>query len=113
MAEERTGLHQRIESGEPILVTETSPPLGVDPAPVLVVAKRYARKVHALGVSDNRDRVGMSALVAASFPMTIAALAASLVSSHTWLILVIASWNSVADLTVLSFALWLWHLPCL
>ena len=67
MAEEKTGFHQRIESGEPILVAETSPPLGVDPAPVLDVAKRYAGKVHALGVSDNRDRIGMSALVAASF----------------------------------------------
>ena len=67
MAEEKTGLHQRIESGEPILVAETSPPRGVDPAPVVDLAKRYAGKVHALGVSDNRDRIGMSALVAASF----------------------------------------------
>ncbi len=66
MAEEKTGLHQRIDSGEPILVAETSPPWGVDPAPVVDLAKRYAGKVHALGVSDNRERIGMSALVAAS-----------------------------------------------
>ena len=30
------------------------------------MAKRFAGKVHALGISDNRDRVGMSALAAAS-----------------------------------------------
>lgn len=66
MTKEKTDLHQRIESGGRILVAEVSPPLGSDPAPVRDAAKRYAGKVHALGVSDNRDRVCMSALVAAS-----------------------------------------------
>lgn len=66
MARENTNLHQRIESGRQILVGEVSPPLGSDPAAVREVAKRYAGKVHALGVSDNRDRVCMSALAAAS-----------------------------------------------
>ena len=66
MVEEKTGLHGRIHSGGQILVAEVSPPLGGDPAPVREVAKRYAGKVHALGVSDNRDRARMSALAAAS-----------------------------------------------
>ncbi len=65
MADEKTELHDRIDSGKPILVVEFAPPLGADPGPVRDAAKRYAGKVHALGVSDNRDRVGMSALAAA------------------------------------------------
>ena len=43
-----------------------APPRSADPAPVRAIAKRLIGKVHALGVSDNRDRVSMSALVAAS-----------------------------------------------
>jgi len=66
MAKEKTGLQQRIESGGPIVVAEVSPPSGSDPAPLCEAARRYAGKVHALGVSDNRDRVCMSALAAAS-----------------------------------------------
>ena len=65
MAEGKTQLHRRIESGGTILIAEVSPPTGSDPAPVRELAKRYAGKVHALGVSDNRDRVGMSAVAAA------------------------------------------------
>lgn len=66
MAREKTDLHGRLESDDQILMAEVSPPLGGDPAPVREVAARYAGKVHALGVSDNRDRVAMSALAAAS-----------------------------------------------
>ena len=62
---EKTELHARIDSGKPILVVELAPPLGGDPRPVRDAAKRFAGKVHALGVSDNRDRVAMSALAAA------------------------------------------------
>lgn len=63
---EKTGLHKRITSGKPICIAQMAPPTGSDPAAVHDVAKRYAGKVHALGVSDNRDRVSMSALAAAS-----------------------------------------------
>jgi len=66
MAEEKTELQRRIESGKPILVAEVSPPVSGDPGPVRDRAKRYAGHVHALGVSDNRDGVCMSALAAAS-----------------------------------------------
>ncbi|MGO8752708.1 MAG: methylenetetrahydrofolate reductase [Thermoguttaceae bacterium] len=66
MAQEKTELERRIESGKPLVLAEMAPPCSADPAPVRAVAKRLAGKVHALGVSDNRDRVRMSALVAAS-----------------------------------------------
>ncbi len=66
MAEERTSLDRRIAAGEPILVAEVAPPPTADPAPLVDAARRYAGRVHAVGVSDNRQRVGMSALVAAS-----------------------------------------------
>jgi methylenetetrahydrofolate reductase (NADPH) len=66
MPVEKTGLHSRIDSGRPILLAEVSAPRGADPAPVRALAKRYAGKVHALGVSDNRDGVRMSAMAAAA-----------------------------------------------
>ena len=66
MIEQATSLQERIASGKPILLAEISPPQGADPAPVRDAARRYAGKVHALGVSDNRERVSMSALAAAS-----------------------------------------------
>jgi len=66
MVQERTDLDKRIESGRQIVVAELAPPLCGDPSSVRDVARRYVGKVHALGVSDNRDGVCMSALVAAS-----------------------------------------------
>ena len=66
MPTEKTDLHERINSGKPILLAEVAPPATGDPAAMRSVAQRYAGKVHALGVCDNRDRVGMSALAAAS-----------------------------------------------
>lgn len=66
MAKEKTDLHRRIDSGQQILLAEVSPPPGGDPSPVREAAARYRGKVHALSVSDNRDRVSMSALAAAS-----------------------------------------------
>ena len=48
-------LSAAIASGKPVLVAEISPPQGADPAPVRAMAKRFAGKVHALGISDNRD----------------------------------------------------------
>jgi methylenetetrahydrofolate reductase (NADPH) len=66
MAREKTRLHQRIESGAPILIMEVSPPHSGDAAPLGELARRCAGKVHALGLSDNRDRVCMSALAAAT-----------------------------------------------
>jgi methylenetetrahydrofolate reductase (NADPH) len=65
MTESETGLQARIHSGEPILVVEVTPPKGGDPGPLRASAKRYAGKVHAIGVSDNRHGVCMAALAAA------------------------------------------------
>ena len=61
-----TDLQQRLESGKSVLLAEISPPAEAVPAGVEQFAKRFAGKVHALGISDNRDRVGMAALAAAS-----------------------------------------------
>ena len=66
MALEKTELHKRIESGKQLLLAELSPPKGADPAPLRAAARGFAGKVHALGVSDNRDGVHMAALVAAA-----------------------------------------------
>jgi methylenetetrahydrofolate reductase (NADPH) len=66
VAPPKTSLRQRIESGKPLVLAEISPPAGSDPAPVREAGRRCAGKVHALGISDNRDRVRMSALAAAA-----------------------------------------------
>lgn len=66
MSKPITSLQERITSGKPLLIAEISPPRGADPAPIRELARRCAGKVHALGVSDNRDRVSMAALSAAA-----------------------------------------------
>ena len=70
MSTQATRLEERIASGKPLLLAEITPPQGVDPAPLQAAAKRLVGKVHAVGVSDNRDRVAMSALAAASLLQT-------------------------------------------
>ena len=65
MSKNISALEARIRSGAPILVVEVSPPRGGDPAPLRATAKRFAEKVHAIGVSDNRHGVCMAALAAA------------------------------------------------
>jgi methylenetetrahydrofolate reductase (NADPH) len=64
VANGKSKLHERIESGKPLLLAEMTPPTTSDPAPVRQLARACAGKVHALGVNDNRDRVSMSALAA-------------------------------------------------
>ena len=66
MSTEKTALHQRIESGKPILTAEIAPPSSSDPDLVRSRVKQYAGKVHALGISDNREGTRMSALAAAA-----------------------------------------------
>ena len=65
MADENTNLDRLIDSGESILVAEMTPPRESDAEAVRSCARHYAGKVHALGVSDNRDGIRMSALAAA------------------------------------------------
>lgn len=65
MTSEKTALQQRIESGKPLLIVETAPPKGSNPDGVIALVKKLSGKVHALGISDNRDGVCMSALAAA------------------------------------------------
>ncbi len=61
-----TQLQERIESGKPLLLAEMAPPKSGDPQAFITAAKQYAGQVHALGISDNRDGVRMSALAAAA-----------------------------------------------
>jgi methylenetetrahydrofolate reductase (NADPH) len=66
MIRQAMSLQERIESGQSILLAEISPPRGADAAAVREAATRLSGRVHALGISDNRDRVSMSALAASS-----------------------------------------------
>lgn len=66
MSTANSSLKQRIESDKLIVTAEFNPPQDADPAAVREAARRVAGKVHALGISDNRERVRMSALAAAA-----------------------------------------------
>jgi 5,10-methylenetetrahydrofolate reductase len=70
MTKEKAGtgmsFRKRVESGQQILIAEISPPMSASADDVRATAQRYAGKVHALGVSESRNQVGMSALAAAS-----------------------------------------------
>jgi methylenetetrahydrofolate reductase (NADPH) len=57
---------ERLASGERLLLAGVSPPEGADPAPLKEAARQMAGKVHALSVSDNFEKVAMSALAAAA-----------------------------------------------
>jgi methylenetetrahydrofolate reductase (NADPH) len=60
-----TGLKDRIESGKPILLAEVTPPGNSDSREMSARARLFRNKVHALGISDNRDGIFMSAMTAA------------------------------------------------
>lgn len=66
MTEIESRFQATIRSGAPVLVVEITPPKGGEPAPVRASAKRFAGKVHAVGVDDNRHGVAMSPLAAAA-----------------------------------------------
>jgi 5,10-methylenetetrahydrofolate reductase len=66
MTESESRFQAKILSGEPLLVVEIIPPKSGDPSPVRASAKRFAGKVHAVGVSDNRHGVCMSSLAASA-----------------------------------------------
>lgn len=70
MAETETLFQARIASGKPVLVVEIAPPKSGNPASLREIAKRYAGKVHAIGVNDNRDGIRMSALAASGIIAT-------------------------------------------
>ncbi len=66
MQEPQTQLQQRISAGKSLLLAEISPPCGGSPAALRDAAQRLRGKVHAVGISDNRDHVAMSSLAAAT-----------------------------------------------
>ena len=63
---QKSVLQQKIESGKRILLAEIAPPKGPDIKELKDLAKKFSGKALALGISDNRDRVSMSALAAAA-----------------------------------------------
>ncbi len=65
MTESITKLQAKIRSGKPLLVVEVVPPKSGDATPLRAAVQRYAGKVDAIGVSDNRHGVCMAALAAA------------------------------------------------
>lgn len=62
----KADLQQRIESGKPLLLAEFSVAAAADAQQVRQLGQRYAGRVDAVGLSDNRDRVGMASLAAAT-----------------------------------------------
>jgi methylenetetrahydrofolate reductase (NADPH) len=66
MLQERLTFQQRIDAGKRLIITEISPPEDANGNGVRETAALFAGKVHAAGVSDNRDGVRMSALAAAT-----------------------------------------------
>jgi methylenetetrahydrofolate reductase (NADH) len=66
MTLQKTRLEERILSGQPLLIAELAPPAGADAEAVRTCARQFAGKIHALGVSDNRDDVRMAAMAAAA-----------------------------------------------
>jgi|WetSurMetagenome_2_1015567.scaffolds.fasta_scaffold03741_2 methylenetetrahydrofolate reductase (NADPH) len=70
MQPEKSNLQERIESGATIITAEISPPATSDASEVRAAVKAFAGKVHALGISDNRDGVAMSALAAAAISVS-------------------------------------------
>ena len=63
---DKTALQKRIESGKSVLLAQVAPPAGGSGAAVRKTARKFAGKVHALGLTDNSRQVRMSAMAAAS-----------------------------------------------
>ena len=59
-------LKQRIETGEMLVIAELNPPKDANPDGLRAQAAALKGKVHAAGLLDNRDGVGMSPTAAAS-----------------------------------------------
>jgi methylenetetrahydrofolate reductase (NADPH) len=59
-------LKKRIEAGEQLVIAELIPPRDATPDSIRAQAAALKGKVHAVGLADNRDGVGMSAIAAAA-----------------------------------------------
>lgn len=66
MTSKETQLQKQIRTGGDLLIAEVSPPKGADAEAVRQLAGLFSGRVHALGISDSRDGVQMSAVAAAS-----------------------------------------------
>jgi methylenetetrahydrofolate reductase (NADPH) len=63
-------LQEHIRSGKSMLLAEIKPPKSADPDVVRKIVKKFSSHVNALGISDNRDEVSMSALAAAAIAVS-------------------------------------------
>ncbi|MCY2929189.1 MAG: methylenetetrahydrofolate reductase [Planctomycetota bacterium] len=63
---DKTALQKRIESGKSVVLAQVAPPAGGAGEAVRQTARKFAGKVHALGLTDNSRQVRMSAMAAAS-----------------------------------------------
>jgi methylenetetrahydrofolate reductase (NADPH) len=61
-----SGLQEMLGAGKPVILAEIKPPHGADPGAIRTQVKSYAGRVSALGISDNRDEIRVSALAAAA-----------------------------------------------
>lgn len=69
--EQRTiTLSEQLESGDSVTVAELCPPTTADTAAWKSLTRKFQGKVHAVGISDNRDQIGMSAMAAASLAIS-------------------------------------------
>ncbi len=66
MEQKTITLSERLESGKTVIVAELHPPRTADVAAWQSLTRKFKGKVHAIGISDNREHIGMSAMAAAS-----------------------------------------------
>jgi methylenetetrahydrofolate reductase (NADPH) len=61
-----SGLQEMLGAGKPVILAEIKPPNGAGPDTIRALVKSYSGRVTALGISDNRDEIRVSALAAAA-----------------------------------------------
>jgi methylenetetrahydrofolate reductase (NADPH) len=59
-------LRKQLNTGDMLVMTELSPPMEASPAFIREQARKLKGKVHAIGLSDNREGIGISAIAAAT-----------------------------------------------
>jgi 5,10-methylenetetrahydrofolate reductase len=64
MKEPLSAFQESLRAGKRVILAEVMPPTGADPATIRRLVKGFAGHVAALGMSDNRDEVRVSALAA-------------------------------------------------
>jgi 5,10-methylenetetrahydrofolate reductase len=66
MKEQFSKLRESLRAGKRVILAELKPPAGSDSAVIRKLVKGYAGSVSALGISDNREEIRVSALAASA-----------------------------------------------